>query len=67
MPERSLKALQDSLREEQMILEAASEDVSYHTRMAAMRKRDADRAKHHCEDLEETIAVMTAEPKETTA
>lgn len=64
MPEHSLKALQDSLREENMILEAAQEDVSYHTRMASMRKRDAERAKHHIEDLEETIAALMAQSVE---
>lgn len=64
MSEHSLVALQKALREEKMIHEAAQEDVSYHTRMASMRKRDAERAKHHIEDLEETIATMLAQPLE---
>lgn len=60
MPKHSLDALQKSLREETMILDAALEDIDYHARMGSMRKRDAERARHHIADLEETIAELKA-------
>lgn len=64
MSEHSLVALQKSLREEIMIYEAAREDVNYHTNMGAMRKRDAERAKNHIDDMEETIAALMAQSAE---
>lgn len=64
MPEHSITALKASLREERMIMEAALEDVTYHTNMAAMRKKDAIRAKHHIDDMEETLAAIMAQEVE---
>lgn len=58
MPNHSISALEASLREETMILDAALEDVQYYSQMAGMRKKDAERARNHISDLEETIAEL---------
>ena len=53
-----LKTLRQELKNEQDCHAAFSEDIDYHTRMLAMKKKDKIEAERHIQDLEQSIADL---------